>query len=262
MIQLLAGLALLYAGVCVLGAASYRRLLYPAPVEADRPIPSDATRIDATAKDGTPVFAMRFAARGGGATATTVVHFHGNGETVFDDVEIARELALRGVNVVLAEYRGYGLSRDAGSPTEQGLYADAQALLDALAIPRDRLVLWGTSLGTGVAAEMALRGFGRELVLMAPYTSIPDVGAKVAPFLPVHWLVGDRFDTRSKAPRIRLPVLIIQGTQDEVVPFAMGQALSKTFPRAELITIQGGHHTDLFALDGPALLDAIAGVSR
>src|SRR5258708_30716220 len=85
------------------------------------------------------------------------------------------------------------------------------------------IVLWGMSLGTGVAVEMATRGRGAALVLVAPFTSIPDAAARIAPILPVGLLIGDRFDNLSKAPRLNIPTVVVRGTADDVAPFAIGE---------------------------------------
>jgi hypothetical protein len=153
--------------------------------------------------------------------------------------------------VLLVEYRGYGGSRGA-EPTEEGLYLDAEAALDMLnerGVDRSRIVLWGTSLGTGVAAEMARRGRGSRLVLVSPFTSIPDLVSHAAPFLPAQALVEDHFDTSEKSSAIRIPTLIIHGDADEIVPFTMGERLSHEIPGARLLRVKGGHHGDLFTRD-------------
>jgi pimeloyl-ACP methyl ester carboxylesterase len=139
---------------------------------------------------------------------------------------LGREFVRRGLGVVLCEYRGYGLSSGTDFD-EQGFYRDAEAVLDHLAqqgIGPDRVVLFGESLGTGVAAEMAARGRGAALVLVTPYTSIPDMGEHVTarlPTLPVRLLMRERFATLDKAPPITVPALVLHGTDDEVVPYAM-----------------------------------------
>jgi fermentation-respiration switch protein FrsA (DUF1100 family) len=122
-------------------------------------------------------------------------------------------------------------------------------------------VLWGTSLGTGVAAEMARRGRGARLVLEAPYTSIPGLVADVAPFVPADLLVLDRFDTLSKSSEIRIPTLVLHGDADEVVPFWMGRRLADAIPGARLVRVPGAHHGDLFARDGARLLEDIVALA-
>jgi pimeloyl-ACP methyl ester carboxylesterase len=191
-------LALCYAGLCVLGRLGYRALLYPAPRQDLTPDPPSAEKLSVVAADGTRVHALLIA-----SGPVTIVFFHGNGEVIGDDLWLAEQMSARGFSTVLVEYRGYG--RSAGSPSEAGLYADAEAVFAELArrgTGPQNVVLWGQSLGTGVAAEMARRGHGAKLVLISPYTSIPDVGAAVMPWLPVRLLVADRFSS-SMAPPTR-----------------------------------------------------------
>ena len=121
----------------------------------------------------------------------------------------------------------------------------------------DRITLWGNSLGTGVATEMAFRGHGSRLILQAPFTSIPDVAMTVAPFLPLRAIMKDRFASLEKAPFIQLPTLIVHGDADGVVPYRMGRRLSERFAHATLHTVPGGGHSDLYLRD-PTLLDRIA----
>jgi pimeloyl-ACP methyl ester carboxylesterase len=162
--------------------------------------------------------------------------------------------------VVLAEYRGYGVSRAAGKPSEPAFYRDAEAVLDALqaqGIGADRTVVMGISLGTGVAAEMARRGRSAALVLVSPYTSITAMAKRVAPFLPASFICPDAFDTLSKARDIRVPALVVHGDQDEVISVTMGRAVAAAIPGAELKILAGGHHNDLFVYWHRPLIDAI-----
>ncbi len=209
------------------------------------------------ASDGVAVHAIELPAPAG---ARTVVHFHNNRETVEAAADFARAIRRRGLGVLLVEYRGYGASRG-GKPSEDGLYRDAEAALSMLAsrgIGPDRIVLSGTSLGTGVAAEMARRGRGARLVLVTPYTSIPDLVADRVPGAPAELLVSDRFATLEKTRDIHVPTLVIHGDADEVVPFTMGQKVARAIAGARFLRVAGGRHGDLFVRDGPRLFDAIA----
>jgi fermentation-respiration switch protein FrsA (DUF1100 family) len=209
------------------------------------------------ARDGVSVHAIELPARTG---ARTVVYFHNNRSTAESSADVARALGARGLGALLVEYRGYGSSHE-GSPSEEGLYLDAAAALDMLqarGVGPDRVVLWGTSLGTGVAAEMARRGRGARLVLVTPYTSIPDLVTHAVSMVPANVLLSDRFDTLAKAGDIRIPTLVIHGDADEIVPFAMGLRVAGAIEGSSILRVPNGRHGDLFVRDGARLYDAIA----
>lgn len=255
-------IAIVLLAVFVLGTRRVaRRFLFPAHrVEVQR-APDGIVRHALVANDGVPVHALEIPAD---ARSRVIVLFHGNRESVEDRVAFARWLGARGFGVLLVEYRGYGQSRDASSPSEEGLYLDAEAALDMLrarGVDRERVVLFGISLGTGVAAEMARRGRGSRLVLVTPFTSIPDVVRDVAPAVPARALLADHFDTLAKTGDIRVPTLVIHGDADEVVPFWMGERLASRIAGARFVRVPGGRHGDLFVRDGERLLAAIAALA-
>jgi hypothetical protein len=226
---------------------------------ASAPARKDVVTRTFAAVDGAPVRALELPAPS--ADAKTVVLFHNNRETAEQRLGIAEELHARGLGVVVVEYRGYGGSAEAGAPTEEGLYLDAEAVLSSLArrgVGKERVILFGISLGTGIAAEMARRGRGSALVLIAPYTSIPQLVRAAAPFVPAEWLLPDRFETASKAAQITVPTLVVHGDADEVVPFWMGEKVAGSIAAARLLRVRGGHHGDLFAKAGPDLLTQAA----
>lgn len=252
--------ALVFA-IVVATRAVARRFIFPRGRVVAVGAP-DATPRTFFAKDGARVRAFELEGPPG---APVIVHFHNNRETAETSAPLARALNARGFGVLLVEYRGYGASMDAGAPSEEGLYLDAEAALDALSsrgVAASRIVLWGTSLGTGVAAEMARQGRGAALVLVTPYTSIPDLAVAAVPFLPARVLVGDRFETLSKAPAIVVPTLVVHGDADEIVPFWMGARVSEALAHARLLRVAGGRHGDLFVRAGDRLLDAIAALAR
>jgi hypothetical protein len=243
------------AYVAALGVArlGYRSILYPAPAGDDTLVKDLGALETFAAADGVPVHALVIEPPPG---ARMMVLFHGNAEVIGYHFEVATALASQGLGVALVEYRGYGVSRGA-PPTEQGLYLDAEAVLAGLAqrgIGPERVVLWGTSLGTGIAAEMARRGRCAALVLVSPYTSIPDVAAIVSPrILPARLIIGDRYDTLAKAAEIHVPTLVIHGEDDELIPFRMGRAVASAIPGASLLAVPRGHHDDLYVYGGPIL---------
>jgi uncharacterized protein len=239
--------AALYIGITLIACGAYKKILYPAPAALPLVVPAGAELLELRASDGAPVHALYFPAA---EKRPTLVVFHGNGSTIGDDTDLADALHSRGLGVLLVEYRGYGVSRGSPKPSESGLYLDATTALDALeqrGVRRDHVVLWGLSLGTGVATEMASRGRGAALILLAPFTSIRAMASHYAPVLPTSLIVDERFDTLEKAPKIQVPVLVIHGDADEVIPVAMGKEVAGAFPKAKLIVVHGGHHNDLFA---------------
>lgn len=227
--------------------AFQRKLIFPAPV-SDRAPARGLVR-------GEGFVAMHYPG------TPTVVHLHGNAEVLWHSEWLAQKYAERGLGFYAVEYPGYGLS--AAAPlSEDAICAAVEAALVALekTVPKDQLVLQGQSLGTGVAVEMAKRGHGSKLILVSPYTSIADVAADAVPFFPARWLVRDRFMTAEKAKDVALPVLIVHGTQDEVIPVAMGKTLGGLFPHARVMLVEGAHHNDL--IDRAEVIEAMTAFAR
>jgi fermentation-respiration switch protein FrsA (DUF1100 family) len=257
--KLLAALAGLYLVLLVAGCLGYRSIVYMARRD-EGPRPRRGAVVRALrATDGAPVQVLHFPAPPG---APTLVQFHGNAETLRTEAPFGAELHALGLGVMLVEYRGYGAVP--GTPGEEAIYLDAEAVLDALAaegVTPDRIVLSGFSLGTGVAVEMAARGRGGRLILMAPYTSVPRVAAHYAPFLPTSIVVQERFDTLAKAGRVLVPTLVLHGDADPIIPYEMGRTVAGAIAGAELITVPGGHHNDLFSRQ-PGLMERIASFAK
>jgi pimeloyl-ACP methyl ester carboxylesterase len=251
----------MYGALAAAAFFGQRALMYPAPLYAIEPRLEGASLERIAGPGGTTVYALYAKAP---EKAPTIVHFHGNGEDLAGQAWLVHRLRKAGIGVYAVEYPGYGLA--AGAPLgEEPIYDAAEAALEhlrtKLGVPRESIVLEGQSLGTGVATEMARRGLGARLVLLSPFTSMVDMAARVAPFLPTGWLVRDRYDTIHKAPALRIPALVVHGTSDEVVPFDMGRQVAALLPNAEFIAIPDGHHTDLFAAD-EALVAQIAAFAR
>jgi uncharacterized protein len=161
-----------------------------------------------------------------------ILYFHGNGGHIGYRAERLRRFADEGLGVLLLEYRGYG--GNPGSPCERGLYTDAEAaiaFLERQEIAPDRLVLWGESLGSAVAVDMAARREVAAVVLEAPFTSIVAVARLRYPYLPAAMLVRDRFDSLARIDRIRSPLLVMHGGRDGVVPIRLGRTLFDAAPQ-------------------------------
>lgn len=181
-----------------------------------------------------------------------IIFFHGNGEVMGSMQDIAGAMFREGFSVLMAEYPGYGYAAEFKA-TEDNVYDDAAALLKAMRETHGHseaeTILWGFSLGTGVAVEMAKRKLGERLILMAPFTSTSDT-AQHHLFFAARWLIVDDFDSKAKAPGIGYPTLIVHGEADSVIPFRMGKELAGIFPRAEFIAVAGADHNDLFMMLG------------
>lgn len=160
------------------------------------------------------------------ATKFTFLAFHGNASNIANRTDIYRFLHETPANVLAVEYRGYG--RSSGSPSESGIYRDADAayqyLVDTQDIPPEGIIAFGQSLGTAVATDLASRRKVAALVLEAPFPSASAVARRSFAFLPgISLLVRGQLDTASKIQRINAPLLIVHCSDDPVIPFAMGE---------------------------------------
>jgi len=177
-----------------------------------------------------------------------IVLFHGNAGHIGYRGFKARTFLDAGYGVLLVGYRGYG--GNAGSPSELGFYEDARIALQTLetmGITKEKIVLYGESIGTGVAVQMALEGFGQALVLEAPYSSLADVASHHYPIFPVNWLLKDRFESQEKINKIPIPKLIVHGAKDNVIPQKYGRRLfDKASNPKQWKNLERAGHNDLF----------------
>jgi fermentation-respiration switch protein FrsA (DUF1100 family) len=176
----------------------------------------------------------------------TVLFFHGNAGNISHRMEYLLMFHRLGYNTFIFDYRGYGHST--GSPSESGTYLDAQAawryLADARSIPPPRIVLFGESLGGSVAAWLAINEKPGALVLASAFTSVPDMAAKIYPFLPVRLLSRFDYNTLEYLQSVNCPVFIAHSPQDEIVPFAHGRTLYEAASEPKrFLELQGGHNS-------------------
>ena len=170
---------------------------------------------------------------------------HGNAGNIshrLDSLAIFHDL---GLEVLIFDYRGYGLSE--GNPEEAGLYRDAQAAMDYLLKERDidpqRIVVFGRSLGGALAARLAADHPVKGLILESAFTSAADMGAEIYPFYPARLLTRLNYPTRADLQRVRAPVLIIHSRDDEIVSFAHSQRLLEAAPgKSSFLELRGGHN--------------------
>jgi hypothetical protein len=174
-----------------------------------------------------------------------VLFFHGNAGNISHRLWSLEMFHRLGQSVFIIDYRGYGQSE--GRPNEQGTYLDAEAawryLVEKRQIDPAEIIVFGESLGGAVAAWLAQTHSPRALILVSTFTSVPDIGAQVYPFLPVRWLARINYNTLVRLPEINCPVLIVHAPADEVVPYHHGQQLFEAAkqPKA-FLKIDGNHN--------------------
>lgn len=254
MLTLLAGLAIAYGvSVALLYVAQRNFLYYP---DRTRPLPETAgvaEMTEVTLRTGDGVKILAWWRPPTSEQAPVMLYLHGNGGNIGHRAAKVRPYLDRGWGVLLLSWRGYGFS--AGHPSEAGLYADAEAAMDYLAVAgigRERTVVYGESLGSGPAVKLAADGTFSALVLEAPFTSIPDLAAPMFPYVPARWLVRDRFASIDRIPRVSSPLLIVHGERDRTVPVSHGQRLLAAHRGVkEGHFVAGAGHNDLseFGID-------------
>jgi uncharacterized protein len=182
----------------------------------------------------------------------------GNGGNREDRAGLASELSHRGLAVLLMDYRGYG--GNPGSPSEEGLAADALAAtqaLEALGYPTDRTIYFGESLGAGVVAALQVRRPPAGIVLRSPFTELADVGAHHYPFLPVRVLLRDRFPVVEHLSSSRVPVSVVYAAHDSVVPSALSAKVAdEAMTLFDRTVIEEADHNDP-VMFGPRVADAV-----
>lgn len=208
--------------------------------------PPGVTDLQLTASDGVKIHGWYVP---GPANATlTVLLLHGNAGTLADRSEKIDILRQLGANVCIIDYRGYG--RSAGEPNELGTYRDAQAAYDYLTKTANReprtIIIYGESLGTGVSVELATRVPVGGVILEAAFTSIGDVAQKMFPFLPVRYLVRNKYDSIHKIAGIRAPLLLLHSREDEVFAYRHAQRLFAAAREPKRLVELHGSHNDAF----------------
>jgi uncharacterized protein len=239
-----------YLGIVVLMYFAQRSLMYfpetlrTAPEKAGLP---EAEEVVLDTADGERVIVWHIPPRG---DHPVVLYFHGNGGALRYRVDRYRALTQDGTGLVLLSYRGYGGS--SGRPSESGLIEDARA---AYAFARQRhpaarLVIWGESLGSGVAVAIAAEKAGEKnvarVVLEAPFASAVSVAASVYPFVPVRFLMKDQFRSDLRIRNVKVPVLIVHGDRDAVIPIESGERLYSLIEGPKrFLRVPGAGHDDL-----------------
>ncbi len=175
--------------------------------------------------------------------AASLLFCHGNAGNVSYRLESIRQFHSLGLNVFIFDYRGYGKSR--GRPSERGTYIDAQAAFAWLSRrgPERPIVLFGRSLGAAVAVDLAVSVEASALICESGFTSVPDMGRELFPFLPVRWFCTIQYDSLAKIPNVHMPVLVIHAREDTLIPYRHGERLYRAAPEPKtMLTIHGDHN--------------------
>ena len=220
------------------------RLVFQAgrPLAEGRP-PFPFSQVDIPRTDGARQFAW---AMENPDARTWLLFLHGNSTTIASRINIARYRELRGLglSILAPEYQGFaGLP---GIPSEPGLYADARAAFDYLVnrrhVPPTRVVIYGWSLGSAVAVDLAATADEAAVVLEGAPASVAAVGAQQYPFFPVRLIMRNRFESIQKVDRIHAPTLFLHSPEDSIIPYAEGRRLfDAARPPKRFVDVRGGH---------------------
>jgi hypothetical protein len=235
-------------GGCMFRRFEHSQVYYPyrqleaSPAELGRAF--EDVRLKAS--DGVELHAWFFPADTNSARAhLAFLICHGNAGNISHRLGLCEGLLGTGASVFVFDYRGYGQSE--GRPDEAGTYRDAQAAhawLRQKGFRGGHIVAFGESLGGGVVSELALRETLGAIVLQSTFTSIPDVGAELFPWLPVRWLSSIKYDTRAKLPRIRVPVLVMHSRTDELIRFHHAEKNFAAANEPKIFCELAGSHND------------------
>ena len=214
-------------------------------------------------EDGLDLGAWFVPAEPAADTGMAVLLAPGNGGNRTGRAGVAEELSRRGLAVLVIDYRGYG--GNPGSPSEDGLAADADAAVVALGdlgYPPDRVIYFGESLGTGVVAALQLRTRPAGIVLRSPFTELADVGSHHYPWLPVRALLRDRFPVREHLVDSEVPVTVVYGDRDSVVPTSLSARVADDAASLhERVVIPGADHNDA-VMFGSRVAEAVERLAR
>ena len=247
-----------YAAIVLAAYLGQRRLMYFPDPQRVKPTEEELAGVSEQVlktPDGARLVAWYGKAKPG---KPTILYFHGNAGGLADRAPRIQRFMDQGWGVYMLAYRGYAGST--GSPSEAANVADARLAYGALVqegVDPASIIIYGESLGSGVAVRLATERPAAGLILDAPYTSIVEVAAGAYPYLPVRYLLKDRYESKTYIPQVHMPLLILHGERDGVIPVAMGRALFgfANEPKRLAIFPKAGH-SDIY-VDGNPGLEAV-----
>lgn len=237
-----------YLIICAAACTLQRKIMYHPFTEIAAPQTyglTDFKELRLQDTDGTHIAAWYHAAHSG---YPTLLFFHGNAGNIGNRSQYFQTLAQVGFGLLAIDYRGYGGSE--GSPSEEGFYQDARAAMEyatqTLHLPLNRIIPYGESIGTGVAVKMATEFPVGAVVLQSPYTSIENIARLRFPWLPVHWLILDKYDSLGRITNVHAPLLLFHGEVDAVIPVEEGRTLfAHANEPKQAVYFLGQGHNDL-----------------
>ena len=252
-----------YAGGLAAMFFLQRAILFPIP-SSERIAPAAAgfPQVEEhvlTTADGEKIIVWHMPAKPG---RPVILYFHGNGDYLAGFFARFRDFIADGTGIVAPAYRGY--SGSTGRPSEHGLLEDAEAAwaFAAARYSADRIIVWGFSLGSGVAVALAVEHPVSRLILESPYSSIADVAAAAFPICPVRWLLKDPFRSDLRIARVKAPLLVMHGARDPTIPIVFGERLfALANEPKQFVRFPDGGHNDLDYFGASAVARRFIGAS-
>ncbi len=198
--------------------------------------------------DATTIHALHFYSEN---PKGVILYFHGNAGSLKDWGHVAPDFVKLGYDVLISDFRGYGKST--GEISEQGFYDDAQMLYDFLLTKyqSDKIIIYGRSLGTGVATDLASKNVAQQLILETPFMNFADLAQRKFKIFPVKLLLQYHFKSDKKVKNIKYPIHIFHGTHDELIPYQHAENLAKLLPNtSSFTTLENGNHNNLGMFEG------------
>ena len=215
------------------------------PGDFDYRLPKNAQELFIDTSDGETINAILFKAP---SAKGVVVYFHGNAGSLSSWQFVSDDIVPLGYDILIIDYRGYGKST--GNISEKGLYLDAEASFDrlkSLGYEEGRIVVYGRSLGTGVAFNLVGERKAGGLIIESPFTNMPDLVSAFFPIPLPGFIISIKFENMEKAPKVAIPTLVLHGDSDELIPFSQGRRIFEALKVKEktMAVIKGGGHNDL-----------------
>ncbi len=228
-------------------------LYYPDLLPPDLPPPrwaGDAEEVWMKCEDGVNIHGLWWAEP---AEGPVILFLHGNAQELYSWSPVRMDLESTGCRLLLIDYHGYGKS--GGEPHEAGLYLDGKAAmgwLEGKGVEDSEIIVFGKSLGGGVACDIAQGSRLKALILESTFTSLARAARKLFPFFPPGVPLGEKYDSIGKIKRVRCPVMVIHGDEDELIPVGEGMDLYDAAPEPkELYLVRGAGHNDVSMVAGP-----------